>query len=522
MCRKPINITNRAKDLYLNGTQPYKFSVPCGSCDECEKSKCQEYTFRSYYETQSTFDAGGYIYYDTLTYDNEHLPHLSDHLDTIVKGSEFDYPCFSRRNFRLFYQRLKQNIKNRFGDIPLGFFATSEYGEDERYTHRPHHHILLFVKSDKINWIDLSKLVSDAWFYGRTNGVKYCPMVEVQKHVYKPGSSIFVNDTVMQRVCSYVSKYVVKDSEFIRVVDARFKAVCQHLYGSNYKANPDCKVIKSEIYPFHRQSSGFGSDFLRYTPLELIEAKELIRIPNKNSVWSFMVIPQYLRRKIYYKLVRNADGTLKWELNDAGVQHNQRYVFDKINNVANMYRNWYDSLHTICPTKCDTYRQSVIDLLNGRSWFDFATYLVCYRGRILSKSQFEDTQYLDVVNHVHPLDKQVSLMYNKPLKADLYNYNCPCDYDEFRRKFVSTSNLGTKASDYHLKSHRNILTEVFVSDFAKSHTINQFSDERFKDFDTLYSIYESSVYKYNVDCLASYRLGQQVNSRFKTLFQSLI
>ena len=130
---------------------------------------------RSYYECLDTFENGGYVYFDTLTYDNEHLPKVSDFTNKIKRGSKDDFSCYNTEHIRLFLVRLRrfaEYYNNSLKDN-LKYFVTSEYGDRKEYidergrkrrgTERPHYHVLFFVKNNAISVYKLSMLIDQAW-----------------------------------------------------------------------------------------------------------------------------------------------------------------------------------------------------------------------------------------------------------------------------------------------------------------------------------------------------------------------
>ena len=80
MCYSPISIINPCKYVSVNHRDRFLIQVPCGKCAECQKSKSLEWNYRTYYEFIRTFEESpsNFVYFDTLTYDDEHLPNMSE------------------------------------------------------------------------------------------------------------------------------------------------------------------------------------------------------------------------------------------------------------------------------------------------------------------------------------------------------------------------------------------------------------------------------------------------------------
>ena len=234
MCLKPVKIHNRSLTIGQNDWTQYELTVPCGQCAECKKLIRDQWYLRSYWQAKYTFDQNGYVLFDTLTYDDSHLPHLSDHMPSF-KNSIMDFPCFSHEDIRGFFKRLRGNLEYA-GFNPkdnLKYFLCSEYGTSEHCTNRPHYHILLFVTDPNLSPEDLSIHIDKAWQKGRTDGVPYRGLSYViNRNVFGPR----YNDDIphMQAVCGYVMKYVTKDSDFQSRIQYRLNVVMDRLVSEKF------------------------------------------------------------------------------------------------------------------------------------------------------------------------------------------------------------------------------------------------------------------------------------------------
>ena len=227
MCLSPINLYSPTKAIALRGGQVLKQTVRCGKCAHCQTRLRDEYSFRTYWHTKDTIDNGGYVLFDTLTYDEENLPHISDFVD-IKKYGIKDFSCFNRQHYKLFFKRLRRKIEKTYGLVrAISYFFSTEYGEDDRYTHRPHYHILIFVKRWEIDPIWLSYAIAECWQYGRTDGLKYQPLKHVAEHVYGCNLGFGENtDTfVLRAVTHYLSKYITKNNLFQKNINERINII---------------------------------------------------------------------------------------------------------------------------------------------------------------------------------------------------------------------------------------------------------------------------------------------------------
>lgn len=103
-----------------------KVTVPCGKCAECRNRYFQSIFQRAVVEAQNA-----YLYFISLTYDNEHLPIVK------IGGKDFYFANYSHIQ-ELFKRLRNQNIIDR----DFRYLSVNEYGSDYG---RPHFHILLFV-----------------------------------------------------------------------------------------------------------------------------------------------------------------------------------------------------------------------------------------------------------------------------------------------------------------------------------------------------------------------------------------
>lgn len=396
MCLNPITIRNPTKNIAkVGGTQLY-LEVPCNKCAECKNKVRAEWSFRSYHEVLSTLKKGGYIYFDTLTYSDEHLPHLSDFVDLTKMPQVHNFSCFNHQHFKLFLKRLRRNLHYNYGVNTFKYFLTSEYGVDDRYTHRPHYHILFYI-TIPVHPYEFSRLVSDAWYYGRTDGVVYKGNRYVADHVYgyDLGYGMNTQHSAVVSICNYVSKYVTKSSKFQDKLDKRMFMLSTYI-----NDDETLKELRRSMDMFHRQSQGFGLSYI-YAMSER-EINNLfdncVIIPDSKNVISTYPLPTYYKRKVFYQNKKRDDGTRYWELTPIG-QHFQ--VLGKIRQVDKNVTNYNDIINTFTQDDKDLLSY----YLDGRSIQDYAIYNVFYkyRDRIYSSYELGDLEYnlldwLDVCN----------------------------------------------------------------------------------------------------------------------------
>ena len=101
MCLKPLTLRNPTKFISRYGGQPLLIKVCCGKCAECVDTARQQWRFRAYKHSEHCINNGGFVYFDTLTYAPEHLPHLSDFIDVTKLGRQH-FKDLAIKNFSTF------------------------------------------------------------------------------------------------------------------------------------------------------------------------------------------------------------------------------------------------------------------------------------------------------------------------------------------------------------------------------------------------------------------------------------
>lgn len=410
MCLRPIKIYNPTKRISLDYSQRFEIEVPCGECAECRETKKSEWYFRTYYQWRETIDKGGYVLFDTLTYDNKNLPHISDIWNKMDRNSLLNYPCFNPEDYRLFFVRLRRALDYRGFDVKdnLKYFLCSEYGSDDTKTHRPHYHILIFITDPTLDPLVLSKLVNTCWSKGRTDGVDYNGAEYVlKKRVFGKGYNMDFKHS--QAVCNYVAKYVLKDSKFQKVIDNRIRSVFDRIYEygwSNDKNKEDefKKVVRS-VSQFHRQSKGFGEYALNMTEKEINDMFDtgMMSMPTSDlKIVKHIPIPKYYQMKIFYEQFRDSHGQLRWRLSDLGMRWKLERAQKLVDLGVKRMENWYKNIdlryvtpndeliegghltQEECMIRTQELKDKINKYLDGRSWKDFIIYKMFYKGRIRS------------------------------------------------------------------------------------------------------------------------------------------
>lgn len=590
MCLKSIKLISPASKISLNGGQRYYLEVPCGQCAECLAARRTDIYFRTYYECLNTWNHDGYVYFDSLTYNNENLPHVSDYCSEISKGSSLDFSCFRKSDFRLFMVRLRRqldyhgfNSKNN-----LKYFVASEYGSDDEYvdlygrkrkgTERPHYHVLFFVNDPSLDPLVFSEYVHDCWQKGVTDGIPCKTAAYVLRHTFGPR---YNSDLVhMQATCNYVAKYCLKNSKFDEKLDLRMRQIYSSADFDSYLGRKRYRNLVSEMRPYTRWSNGFGEYGLEYNTPDNIYSG-IMEMPDDKKIHRYAPLSGYLVRKKYYETAYNSKGELYWRLNNEGKRRALDHAIDSVAKFADRFRDWLanaDSLMEKGDVKYDFDGQEwkpmpvttqdiynfqkktvcrAVELLGDRTPEDFAFYVVFYKGRVkgpmmddpveffkrglVSVDEIEDNfvwNYAHCKHKAHFGEVVVSekCLHSSSMEAyDSYKELCEkfgFEFDEeFNYKFYKNLSSGyiDCGFDFGYDEVSDVYKGGFIENYNKGHVdhcmsgedfieryvINDTFDPRWKDFDTIYQIYSSSMIYKNNRKQASYDYIEDVKRRFK-------
>ena len=203
--------------------KPLKLDVPVTSNHQNRKRFISDWELRTWYEFKNAKSS----FFVTLTYDDMHVPKMSD-----------GRLAFSPDNVCRFFKRFRDYLTRKL-DYPKSsfrYFLCSEYGKN---THRPHHHALFFFDEYVFPTI-IETFVRKAWSYGFI-----CCEV--------PDSN---------RVLTYVSKYVAKDMFSMDISQSKDDEEItekKRIYDFPEHKYVDITVTR---YNFHRQSMGYGAKLL--------------------------------------------------------------------------------------------------------------------------------------------------------------------------------------------------------------------------------------------------------------------
>ena len=356
-CSHPIYTYTNSKYLY-RGVSRFRQEYSCGRCSGCISRQRSDWRVRAYYESKDCLNSSQHSFclFDTLTYSDDHIRNYSYVFPDLHIPQEFDHFCFSRYDVQTFFKRLRVNL-SRAGFSPedgaLRYILTCEYGSSEQTrgflnTHRPHYHILFFVRMP-ISPVVFSRFVSQSWYEGKTDGVRPyddCSKCPVRK--FCNGYCIYQSEdyVLRERVISsdssantmkcvnYVTKYISKDMYMTRKLEdkvRRFFDSCYPDYETSYEMRRFYRKFCSQVLPFHLQSLRFGASVLDdQKERDFIINENKIHLPTSDSsVVTTVAVPRYYDRKLYYDYEK-VDGRVVWSLSDFGLRTKQAHLEKRI------------------------------------------------------------------------------------------------------------------------------------------------------------------------------------------------
>lgn len=126
-----------AKPYWLEASGDRRFFIACGKCLYCRIQRRKAWTMRMLHEITGWENSC----FTTLTYAPENLP---------ARG-------LRKKDLQKFFKRLRKKVRS------LKYFACGEYGEDPRYTRRPHYHAIIFG----ISKAEADAVIPSVWGLGQ-------------------------------------------------------------------------------------------------------------------------------------------------------------------------------------------------------------------------------------------------------------------------------------------------------------------------------------------------------------------
>lgn len=311
MCLHPINVKNPS---YVDGRDGSHFiyTVPCGYCEECLKSRQNSYMIR----TREELLKSSYTLL-TLTYRNEAIPKVEDEKGIV-------YPSLDRSHTALFLNSFRHWYRRRGEDFPR-YFLCGEYGSK---TFRPHYHLLLGTQDNTaLSWCI-------GWWRFRFGLVDS-----------RPVSRDFAS---LERSARYLAKYTAKATldNRTRIQACQVRPYCLH--------SRDWGASLFERLPQYKGDIGDFGELSAYVTQQI----------NKTSVGQFRYkLPKFYRKRLQDGIIcsriqeeQNSSVASKVE-----VIKRYREALEKVNTIGNLQRElgltqseslqYYDDAHFVFPTR---------------------------------------------------------------------------------------------------------------------------------------------------------------------------
>lgn len=421
----------------------------CGHCPECNRARRNQYMIRNFFESLATFQKGGYIFLDTLTFNDYAQNSVS--LPTFkTESRKFPYietgygsqnvvtvPCFDYESIQSFWKNLRRSLCRYLykkhgisGSSPdakvyddyvydnLRYFCVPEYGKQN---YRPHYHLCLYCTIPEIdnktlkrhinlNWrgIPFTSEQPDGDEHSGNNFDIYTHYHQYKSKYYKPknGKKIYfdngatdpwrlvdhntITDITAHKHIRYITKYVLKDS----------KAISEYidLLGLDYPSQLP-KELKTRI----RASLNFGA-FSRVNQSEDLpknlrfstyydENTQTIMLPynastggKHHSLTDNYPLTTYHFRKLYYKLYRLPDKTYVSLPNDEFGKMYRDTIAQRYKTTLNKYNLHLGLLRKSNPT--DYYR--VLQLMSGYDVDNLVCYCLFENNKVFTGNEFHD------------------------------------------------------------------------------------------------------------------------------------
>lgn len=382
MCKNSILIRNPKVESphYVEGVDARYLMCPCGHCEDCKKRKRNSVYTRLYYEYQDCLALGGYCINLTLTYNNEHLPTIS------YDGQE--WPCFRTSDVQKYIKRVRKFYSDRGQDIYFTYFASMELGGT---THRPHYHMLFFVKQRGTSMCQFIRVVREKW----TNG--FTSVGCLGAWVKNP------------RMLNYAAKYVAKDlveDEWYQPLIKFLRKKCDDMKQDAFDMGDNELSQFDDLYKYYKRclsgrflaSRGLGLYALKVCDAKLLREQK-ITVPSADG-FQTVALPQYLDRKLHYEVLyrdrltgimsekrRNKDDVPTYVLNMEGMRFCQTRFKTKLEFLTNRLKEFIntsynnDSIELICRSLTNMSLSEVRGLFKGQNLERVAAYEILYLHR---------------------------------------------------------------------------------------------------------------------------------------------
>lgn len=335
-----VSLKMRIKSVSPQGVQ-HAF-IPCGKCLECRLSQQFGWTTRFRLAVQAMENdstCGCHVGFGTLTYNEEHLPHVPHVL--VSDSKKESYPitpcCFDRDHVRGLIKRVRDWLYDTYDIKKPTYLLCCEYGE---HTQRPHYHFA-FACPLRVDMFALHALIKRYWCDEKDYGF-ICPKDFEGSREHKIKPFVALNNS---HVVGYVTKYTCKDIKFYEYLKKDdFVKKFEVVDGETGELLETVRL--ADYVPFHMQSRCLGSGFID----SLSESEKLVLLRDgfqfvgESKLHS---LPKYFKDKILYKNIykKKPDGSrlVRRKPTHFFVTHVEDVYECKRKSVEEVMRKWLSS-----------------------------------------------------------------------------------------------------------------------------------------------------------------------------------
>ncbi len=430
------------------------FDIPNPNNFDVRKQRQNAYYVRNYYEFLDCQASGGFVTFYTFTFNDNALQKINGR--NVLDNDAI--------HWLLRDSGLRKSLRSL--GLTFKYFVAPEYGEgkgNRGYGNNPHYHGIFYfypIHGAELPRVSLFLLVNDVTKLFRRfwQGNDYVASSSNDPRLFKFGKldvskkGALVSDF---KAIRYSSKYVVKDSiaykninhirsYYLKTVVPRYLhdydeshghcisswliSTCGRdplSYDSGFfklvelvwKNNTQFRrYVMHRYYPKVFISKGFGACALRH-----IESDYTIQVPDTQTCWKFVELPLYLKRKLFYDVIKSPDGVPSYRLNALGGVFMRSRLQRKIDNYTLNSRNNLVRIFNFSSSVFEDFKVTFCSFysLSSMTFDDLLSRL---------RSRFYDTTLLNIVKFFHPAwDFKNDLLYLRSVYNCIYKYHSYVD-----------------------------------------------------------------------------------------------
>lgn len=226
--------------------------LPCGVCEDCRQALKNSWVFRLRVDLEKLTEKGWKIGFLTLTYNDEHLPHIPA---CLFVDDYSRIPCFKKSDIRTFFIKLKKWLLKYYGcrldkesgvDTRIRYMVCCEYGES---TQRPHYHGIVCFPPN-VPPKELFAKIEELWRGKITNDGKSCTgngwVIPRKFDGWLDSFGVRHNGFLCSSVKAaslYAAKYCCKDLAYLDFIKSVRLRKRRYGYVKGYRYVDDVKVL---------------------------------------------------------------------------------------------------------------------------------------------------------------------------------------------------------------------------------------------------------------------------------------